>query len=96
MRRSLSNDAEKGSKSGPVPNKDSIPLHLEKMKQLGFFNGVFEIDLGDSAWDWDEFTVEDMCQLIKVRAEGKNIYHNFYKEWFLFLKTEVIPFVLHD
>ena len=78
LRRPLSNDAEKESKSGPVPNKDSIPLHMEKMKQLGFFNGVFEIDLGDSAWDWDEFTVEDMCELIKVRAEEEKKYteHN--------------------
>ena len=92
MRRSLSNDAEKGCKSGPVPNKDSIPLHLEKMKQLGFFNGVFEIDLGDSAWDWDQFTVEDMCELIKVREEEVNnmLYTFSLKKCLLSLKISYI------
>ena len=46
---------------------------LEKMKKLGFFNGIFEIDLSDGAWDWDEFTVEDLCELMQVCAI---LYHN--------------------
>ena len=45
---------------------DSIPIDLRKMKDLGFFNGIFEIDLNDDAWDWEAFPVDDLCAIIQV------------------------------
>ena len=65
--------ADKGTEYGLLPDADSIPIDLEKMKDLGFFNGIFEIDLCDEAWDWDEFTVENLCELMKVCRIS---YHN--------------------
>ena len=37
--------ADQGTKDGLLPDADSIPIDLRKMKDLGFFNGIFEIDL---------------------------------------------------
>ena len=61
-------NTDEGTENGLLPDADSIPIDLLKMKELGFFNGIFEIDLADSAWDWDEFTVEDLCELMQVCA----------------------------
>ena len=49
-----------------IPNEDVIPLAMEKMKKLGFFNVVFEVDLGDSIWDFDAYPMEKFLKLMKV------------------------------
>ena len=50
-----------------IPNEVSIPLAMGKMKELGFFNVMFEIDLGDSVWNFDKYPMERFLKLMKVR-----------------------------
>ena len=35
------------------------------MKELGLYNVIFEIDLGETAYDFNTFTVDKMCEFLK-------------------------------
>ena len=39
---------------------------MKKMKDLGLFNVMFEIDLGNSVWDFESYSIEKFIQLLKV------------------------------
>ena len=41
-----------------------VPIGLKKLKQLGLRNVIFEIDMGDSTYDFKVFSVDDMCILL--------------------------------
>jgi len=49
-----------------VLGKDApIPGIFLKMKDLGCFNVIWEIDLGDTILNWEVFTVDDFCALMQ-------------------------------
>ena len=51
-----------------VVDIETLPVALEKCKQYGIPNVVFEMDLADRRIDWPgKFTVHDMCQLLLKR-----------------------------
>ncbi|KAL9952348.1 hypothetical protein ACROYT_G039591 [Oculina patagonica] len=52
-----------------IPDTKSTPVGLAKMKALGLVNPIIEIDLAIGSINWDVFTVQDMCQLLKERME---------------------------
>jgi hypothetical protein len=41
---------------------DSVPIGLRKMKEVGLYNVIFELDLGDSTYDFEKFTVDKCYQ----------------------------------
>ena len=45
---------------------EPIPGIFLKMKDLGCFNVIWEIDLGDTILNWEVFTVDDFCALMQV------------------------------
>ena len=47
---------------------DSIPNDMKKVKDMGIFNIIWEFDLGDAVLDWDKFTIDDFCALMKVSS----------------------------
>ena len=49
---------------------DFIPNDLKKLKDMGIFNVIWEIDLGDAAHDWDHFSINDFCALMQVGLLG--------------------------
>ena len=49
------------------PDTESIPVGLSKMKAFGLVNPIFEIDLANDSINWNGFTVQDMCQLLRRR-----------------------------
>ncbi|KAH3808330.1 uncharacterized protein LOC127835645 [Dreissena polymorpha] len=51
--------------SKKVPDQTSIPVGLLKMKEAGLRNVIFEIDLGNSTYNFKKFTVKDMCRLVE-------------------------------
>ena len=57
-----------GTKKG-IPDTETIPIGLLKMKEVGMYNVVFDIDHGDSVYDFDKFTIEQynaqMLSLVK-------------------------------
>ena len=52
-----------------IPDTKSTPVGLAKMKALGLVNPIIEIDLAIDSINWDIFTMQDMCQLLKERME---------------------------
>ncbi|WAR25885.1 hypothetical protein MAR_011589 [Mya arenaria] len=48
-----------------VPDTEKLPVGLRKMQSAGLRNVIFEIDLGDSTYDFEKFTVDQMCALVE-------------------------------
>ncbi|WAR25886.1 hypothetical protein MAR_011590 [Mya arenaria] len=48
-----------------IPDTEKLPVGLRKMQSGGLRNVIFEIDLGDSTYDFDKFTVAQMCSLLE-------------------------------
>ena len=48
-----------------IPDTEAVPLGLQKMKEGGLRNMIFEVDLSDSFYDFSKFTMDDMCALVK-------------------------------
>ena len=57
-----------GIKDG-LPDVDTLPVALNKMKRLKLRNPIFEIDLDDSRVDWGRFTVDKVNDLLVKRLE---------------------------
>ena len=51
------------------PDEESIPVGILKMKELGIFNVILEIDIGNAIWDFDSYPIERFLQLLKVRSQ---------------------------
>lgn len=47
-----------------VPDFENVPVGLRKMKELGLYNVIFEIDLGDATYDFSKFSTEEYCNLV--------------------------------
>ena len=50
---------------GKIPDTESIPTGLNKMKKFGLYNVIFEADLSDIIYDFNKFSVDDMCKLLE-------------------------------
>lgn len=50
-----------------IPNVDFLPVALEKVQKYGIHNVIFEIDLGNTIWDFDSFSLENFMTLLKDR-----------------------------
>ncbi|XP_052780720.1 uncharacterized protein LOC128217558 isoform X1 [Mya arenaria] len=48
-----------------VPDTEMLPVGLCKMQSAGLRNVIFEFDLGDSTYDFDKFTVDQLCALLE-------------------------------
>ena len=48
-----------------VPDTESVPIGISKLKDSGLWNAIFEIDLGDQVYDFNKFPVEKMCALLE-------------------------------
>ena len=53
-----------------VPDTETIPVGLRKMKEVGLYNVILQIDLGDSTYDFNKFTVYKCCLLVKNGSNG--------------------------
>ena len=42
-----------------VPDTETIPVGLRKLQDAGLYNVIFEIDLGDSIYDFKKFSMSD-------------------------------------
>ena len=48
-----------------VPETEQVPIGIKKLQKVGLYNVIFEVDLGDSTYDFDKFPVSEMCVLLK-------------------------------
>jgi len=46
------------------PNTKIVPVALEKIKKSGLRNVIFEVDVGDSTYNFTEFPITSMCELL--------------------------------
>ena len=54
-----------GSVVDGVPDVETLPISLKKMKSLQLCNPIFEIDLADSRIDWEKFTTANVNDLLE-------------------------------
>ena len=82
-----------GSKNGVYDTK-SIPIGLRKNKEWGLINNFFEFDLTDGNIEWGtKFTVDDMCQLLKLRIDQVRAYTKTGK---ILLNFRDFPLAMRD
>ncbi|VDI59828.1 Hypothetical predicted protein [Mytilus galloprovincialis] len=72
-----------------VPDTERIPVGLRKMKEAGLYNVIFEIDLGDSTYDFDRFTTKEMCALLKKWVDW--VFENLSTEAKVFVSFRDLP-----
>jgi len=48
-----------------VPNTEAVPVGIRKLKLAGLYNVIFEVDLGDGVYNFDKFSVHQMCHLLE-------------------------------
>ena len=48
-----------------IPDTEIVPVGIKKLQKVGLYNVIFEIDLGDSTYDFDKFSAEQYCNLIR-------------------------------
>jgi len=64
-----------------IPNEEAIPVGMKKMNQMGFFNVLFEIDLGNSVWDFNKYSIDRFIELLKSRFEWCNTNCPWADDW---------------
>ncbi|XP_071491076.1 uncharacterized protein [Diadema antillarum] len=47
-----------------IPDTTSVPIGIRKLQQAGLYSVIFEVDLGDSVYDFNKFSIRDMCALL--------------------------------
>ena len=47
---------------GKVPDTETVPVSLRKMKEIGLWNPILEVDLGNSTYNFDKFSMDDMSK----------------------------------
>ncbi|XP_071485516.1 uncharacterized protein [Diadema antillarum] len=52
------------STKGKVPDFENVPVGIRKLKPAGLYSVIFEVDLGDTVYDFTKFSIDDMCQLL--------------------------------
>ncbi|CAH1801898.1 unnamed protein product [Owenia fusiformis] len=58
-------EVTEGAKKDRTPETEIVPAGLRKMKEAGIRNVFFEVDLGDATYDFDRFSMREMCRLTK-------------------------------
>ena len=48
-----------------MPDCERVPVGLRKLQDVGLYNVIFELDLGDTTYDFSKFTIDMMCALLK-------------------------------
>ena len=61
-------EVTEGVKNGKL-DTDTLPVSLQKSKNYGIPNILFEMDLADSRIKWKKFTINDLCSLLRQRLE---------------------------
>ncbi|XP_071806455.1 uncharacterized protein [Asterias amurensis] len=58
-----------------LPDKETVPVGMRKIKSFGLWNTILEVDLSDEVYDFTKFSMDDMCSLIKkwIRWVKKNL-----------------------
>ena len=61
-----------------VPDVETLPIALKKMKSLQLRNPIFEIDLADSRIDWERFKSENVHDLLlrRIGWTKENLAHD--------------------
>jgi hypothetical protein len=59
------------------------------MKEVGLYNVIFEIDLGDSTYDFEMFTVEKYCLLLQKWFDW--VYNNLNRNAKIFINFRDLP-----
>ena len=52
-----------------IPDTKTIPVGLRKMKELGIKNAIIEADLVYRGINYDQFTIDDNCKLMRDRLK---------------------------
>ena len=67
-----------GSVVDGVPDVETLPISLKKMKSLQLCNPIFEIDLADSRIDWEKFTTANVNDLLlkRINWTKENLAHD--------------------
>ena len=67
-----------GSVVDGVPDVETLPIALKKMKSLQLRNPIFEIDLADSRIDWERFKSEHVQDLLlrRIGWTKENLAHD--------------------
>ncbi|CAH1791980.1 unnamed protein product [Owenia fusiformis] len=58
-------EVTEGAKKDRTPETEKVPIGLRKIKEAGVRNVFFELDLGDSTYDYERFSMKEMCRLTK-------------------------------
>ena len=79
-----------------VPDKDTVPVGMKKMKAFGLRNPIIEIDLADDNVDWvEKFTVVDYCDLILERINwAKGNLRKDQQDMNIFVNFRDFPFAI--
>ena len=48
-----------------LPDEVSVPVGLRKIKDLGLWNVILELDLSDNVYDFTAYTMQRFCELVK-------------------------------
>ena len=75
-----------------IPNTEIVPVGLRKLKDVGLWNVILEVDLGDTTYNFLEFSVEKMAQLIKKWLVW--IHENLHKQAKVFVNFRDLPEVM--
>ena len=71
-------EVTEGVKNGKL-DTDTLPASLQKSKNYGIPNILFEMDLADSRVKWKKFTINDLCFLLRQRLEW--CYENLSRDF---------------
>ncbi|CAH1796032.1 unnamed protein product [Owenia fusiformis] len=71
-------EVTEGAKPDRTPETETVPVGLRKIKEAGVRNVFFEVDLGDATYDFDRFSMKEMCKLTKkwIRWCYDNLHPN--------------------
>ncbi|XP_038054925.1 uncharacterized protein LOC119727133 [Patiria miniata] len=47
-----------------VPDTENVPVGIRKLQPAGLYSVIFEVDLGDGVYDFDNFSIQDLCELL--------------------------------
>ena len=77
---------------GKVPDTETVPVSLRKMKEIGLWNPILEVDLGNSTYNFDKFSMDDMCTLVEKWITWA--HDNLHEESKVFINFRDLPDVM--
>ena len=64
-------------------------MGIKKLQNVGLYNVIFEVDLGDATYDFDKFSTKQMCELITKWI--KWCHDNLNKDAKIFVSFRDLP-----